>query len=158
MSEIPHIEKDRHQGSFPNWCVHYNGLGKSDTCDAGVKYEDVKEEVEHTYSYGPKTNHPYRSSRAHPCFKDEAHLTKGCDKCRFPTQEEIDDHNKELYLHVNKVGMAREAIIAHLAGKFGSGKIPCPVCKTGTLMFTRASINGHVHANCTTGACVRWME
>jgi hypothetical protein len=40
----------------------------------------------------------------------------------------------------------------------GAGTMPCPVCKTGTLRYSRSSYNGHVHAACTTESCVRWME
>lgn len=40
----------------------------------------------------------------------------------------------------------------------GAGEMTCPVCKTGTLRYSRAAYNGHVHANCTNPDCVRWME
>lgn len=40
----------------------------------------------------------------------------------------------------------------------GAGAMPCPVCKTGTLRYSRASYNGHVHGACTSEKCVRWME
>lgn len=39
----------------------------------------------------------------------------------------------------------------------GSGKMPCPICKTGELRYSRAQYNGHVHARCMAG-CVAWME
>ena len=40
----------------------------------------------------------------------------------------------------------------------GAGKMECPVCKTGTLKYSRAGYNGHVHARCSTDGCVAWME
>ena len=40
----------------------------------------------------------------------------------------------------------------------GSGEIPCPICKAGTLRYSRSAYNGHVHASCSTEGCVRWME
>jgi hypothetical protein len=40
----------------------------------------------------------------------------------------------------------------------GKGSMSCPVCKTGTLRYSRAAYNGHVHAGCSTEGCVRWME
>lgn len=43
-------------------------------------------------------------------------------------------------------------------GHGGSGTMPCPHCKTGTLHFRVASINGHVHGQCETEGCLRWME
>jgi hypothetical protein len=59
---------------------------------------------------------------------------------------------------------ARKAIVEHLGGPWkrgmagAAGNIPCPVCNAGRLHFTRAGYNGHVHAHCTTGGCVAWME
>jgi hypothetical protein len=40
----------------------------------------------------------------------------------------------------------------------GQGSMPCPVCKTGTLRYSRAAYNGHVHGRCSTDGCVAWME
>lgn len=39
----------------------------------------------------------------------------------------------------------------------GYGSMDCPVCKSGTLRYGRAS-NLHIHGSCTTSSCVRWME
>jgi hypothetical protein len=38
------------------------------------------------------------------------------------------------------------------------GTIPCPVCKTGTINYSIAKINGHVWARCSTKDCVCWIE
>ncbi len=43
-------------------------------------------------------------------------------------------------------------------GCSGKGSIPCPICKTGRLAYQVASLNGHMHAACTTKGCVSWME
>jgi len=40
----------------------------------------------------------------------------------------------------------------------GHGKMPCPVCKQGTLHYSREGYNGHVHAQCTTDNCIWWRE
>ena len=40
----------------------------------------------------------------------------------------------------------------------GAGEIVCPVCESGSLRYSRASYNGHVHAACSHSGCVRWME
>lgn len=40
----------------------------------------------------------------------------------------------------------------------GKGVILCPVCKTGTLLYSRSSYNGHVRGECTTVGCVWWRE
>ena len=39
-----------------------------------------------------------------------------------------------------------------------TGSFPCPACKTGTVRWSRASSNGHVHAACTTPNCFSVME
>jgi len=36
--------------------------------------------------------------------------------------------------------------------------IECPICKEGTIHYSIASVNGHIHAKCTTGDCISWME
>jgi hypothetical protein len=40
----------------------------------------------------------------------------------------------------------------------GDGKMICAACKTGTLRYSRAASNGHVHARCSNLNCVAWME
>ena len=40
----------------------------------------------------------------------------------------------------------------------GAGEIDCPVCKNGKLKYSRSGYSGHVHAHCTSGICVSWME
>lgn len=40
----------------------------------------------------------------------------------------------------------------------GSGTMPCPICKTGALHYSRSSYNGHVMATCSTKDCVMWRE
>ncbi len=43
-------------------------------------------------------------------------------------------------------------------GNSGKGHIQCPVCTTGTLHYSVASLNGHMHATCDTKGCVSWLE
>lgn len=43
-------------------------------------------------------------------------------------------------------------------GKGGRGELACPCCDGGTLRYSVASYNGHMHAKCTTQGCVSWME
>lgn len=65
--------------SFENWCKHYTGL-MHDTCEAGVRYKDVKDPSDKPLGY--------------PCFKDKgcAHL---CSKVEFRTPEEVaQEHEK----------------------------------------------------------------
>ena len=38
-----------------------------------------------------------------------------------------------------------------------SGTIECPVCK-GRLTWARDRYNGHLHGQCETDGCLRWMQ
>lgn len=162
MSDTPHITKQRTGSTWNGWCVNYSGfmdrLMEKTHCDAGVEYESVKKPIEFTYSYG-KDFHKYKSNAAYPCFKDEHGLTNGCNKCRFPSSDEIKAHDEETTGHITKMLKARAAIIAEIKDKRGvSGVMDCPCCDGGKLSYSRASCNGHVHARCSTKDCVAWME
>lgn len=39
-----------------------------------------------------------------------------------------------------------------------SGSLSCPGCKTGTVRYTHATGNGHLHAYCTTPHCFQVMQ
>lgn len=76
-------------------------------------------------------------------------------------RHEDEEHEKAF----QKLMTARAAIVEHLGGRWkpgtpgASGVIDCPVCNgQQTLRFSRAGVNGHIHARCTTGNCVSWME
>jgi hypothetical protein len=43
-------------------------------------------------------------------------------------------------------------------GNGGTGEMPCPTNCGGTLRYSVANVNGHMHAVCSTKDCVRWME
>ncbi len=61
--------------------------------------------------------------------------------------------------HIEAVMIARDAIVKALQGcSSGSGKMECPVCKTGELWYTRSGSRGHIGASCTTEGCVAWRE
>lgn len=38
-----------------------------------------------------------------------------------------------------------------------SGTVECPACK-GRLVWARDRSNGHLHGQCETGDCLRWMQ
>lgn len=66
--------------SFENWCKHYTGL-THDTCEAGVRYKDVKDPSDQPLGY--------------PCFKDKG-CTHLCSQAVFLTEEEIAEKKKEI--------------------------------------------------------------
>ena len=57
------------------------------------------------------------------------------------------------------------AVMAEIPGSFDkkeswgkTGDFPCPACLTGKVLWTRARVNGHVHAYCTTPNCFQVMQ
>lgn len=133
------------------WCEHYRGLANSDACDAGVKYTDVTD----------KTTTPHSL----PCISDWNKSGVVCEKCVYPTPEQIAEREAEVKKRMEGIGMARKAIVENLGGPWkrgmggAAGRITCPVCQShASLMFSRAGYNGHIHARCSTENCVAWME
>jgi hypothetical protein len=76
--------------------------------------------------------------------------------------EEITDDDIKSIL--NKVRIVRPLIMDEIerGGRINqdtSGKIDCPICKTGKVSYSRAgSYNGHVSAQCSSAGCVYWIE
>ncbi len=130
-------------------CVHFTGT-QNDTCEAGVLYEDVFD----------KTTMP----RAFPCIaKYNPDGRAKCEKCRFPTPEEVAAEEAEYKRLSDGIRAARSAIVAHCGGPWkkgapgSNGVIDCPVCGS-PLGFSRSGYNGHIHARCKTDGCVAWLE
>ncbi len=133
-------------------CKHYTG-SINETCDAGVKYADVRKDNQPDPGYSL------------PCIAKYNHAGATCEKCQLPTAAEIAADEAAMRLWVEQVGQARAAIVAHLGGPWkkgtpgGSGQIDCPVCQQpSALRFSRSRYNGHIHARCNTPTCVNWME
>ena len=132
------------------FCKHYRAMSDHDTCSKGVAYETFK---------GMKFE-------KRPCFmKCGRDPNPGCSLMEMPTKEEIKAREKEIAQQFAKIVIAREAIKAACGGEWKRGddgkrgRIDCPVCGgVGSLGFTRASYNGHIHAACETEGCVRWLE
>ena len=85
-----------------DWCEHYRGTGNGDTCAAGVKYADVTD----------KSTKPFSL----PCLKEWNKSGVTCEKCEFPTPEQVAAHEKEMTERVERIGKVRQAIVAHLGG------------------------------------------
>jgi len=134
------------------FCNHYRAMSKHDTCEAGVSYETMK-------------GMPFDQR---PCFfKGDPPTVRSsvCELALYPTTEELEERDAEIDKRFDDVATARGAIVTACGGpwKKGSpakrGVIDCPVCgKSSALHYSRAGVNGHVHAQCTTAGCVAWME
>lgn len=132
--------------SRSGWCRHFTGI-QNKTCKAGVDYESVRVA-------------PLKGGYHWPCILrtargGEQERLGTCDKLSEYTPEEIAEQEREFKAALANMAMARRAILA--SGK-QSGEIVCPCCNGGTLRFSIAKVNGHVHAACSTANCVRWME
>jgi ribosomal protein S27E len=58
------------------------------------------------------------------------------------------------------LGAAKDDAKAHGLGRGhgGTGSVKCPSCENGTIRYSVAGVNGHMHACRTTKGCVAWME
>lgn len=131
------------------WCKHYRGMHKKDACEVGVRFDSLP-------------NHGTREfMNSCPCFGPQG----TCNLAEYPTAEEIAAEEVEFAKRFEGTVKARAAIVESLGGPWkrgtpgASGAIDCPVCSgQKTLRFSRAGVNGHIHAACGTQDCVRWME
>lgn len=170
MNETTRIAKSVAQKRATR-CRHFNGL-QHDKCEAGICYKTLQGDGMILPCL------PWHCDTGKPVAK--------CDKYGVHTAEEIAEQEREIERSINGTITARKTIVAelerrHAAGDktvvskphhdddfgetgcraayvAGVGAIPCPVCKTGTLRYSRAACNGHIHAACSTESCVRWME
>lgn len=132
------------------FCKHFRSMSEHETCEAGVEYDSLK-------------GIPFDKR---PCFMrgKDRQVCGGCDLAEFPTVEEVAAQDAEFRKRLERIGVARDAIVKACGGPWkkgkpgSSGSIPCPCCDGGTLRYSRSGYNGHVHAGCTTEGCVRWME
>ena len=124
-------------------CVHFSGI-QNRQCEAGIVYATVKGQ---------------RNSKiAFPCFRENEVVA--CEKRRFPTTEEVEAEVASTRRSMDRLRLGIEAVAADAKkhglgkGKGGAGSVPCPVCNTGTLNYSVAGYNGHMHGRCTTAGCL----
>jgi hypothetical protein len=122
-------------------CRHFTGI-QHGKCKAGIHYDEVRDE----------SARPYRFA----CL-GEGVVT--CRKYSPKTPDEVEAEEREIQSRFADVLVARQAVVEHAAGRRGvAAELPCPLCKSGTLRYSIARVNGHVHARCSTADCVGWME
>lgn len=162
-------------------CRHFTGLGSNadgsrvpitsksrGTCKANVNYDDVCKQGSRMI--------------AMPCFHEEPDnmpsdgVWPTCPSQSFKSAEELDAEVLSIECGVkeffDRARIVRPAILKHAGWEEdavatesinrqrqgASGEMACPICKTGTLRYSVAGCNGHVHAMCSTDKCVQWME
>lgn len=129
--------------SGDKWCVHRTPFGKEHkTCKVGVDF--------HKFPMG--TNDM-------PCLGQTAAAIALCSQYLAKTPEELAAREAMLTERFARIGIIRAEIVKRVEEtKQRSGSMPCPACKTGTVRYSQAQCNGHVHAACSTKDCAHWME
>lgn len=150
MGTIEEFKKRRRAKDLRK-CRHFNGLAilgddalrKRETCLAGVAFSAVRD-----------------GKGEIPCLGEPCRIA--CSKWQPLTVAELDAKDAAIATRVAEMSKARAAIVEHAGphhnGYDPTGVIPCPVCGTGKLHYSRSGYNGHIHAGCSTGGCVSWME
>lgn len=139
-------------GYAAGWCIHYRGIHKHDSCEAGVPYSTFR------------GDNFLKRTACQPCFLDEKGNSKPgavpCEHLRRPTKEEIALHNKWLKERMNMMVVTQTTIAPwrkkHEGESFAE-TVECPICQ-GELHLSISSYNNHVHGHCKTPGCVSWME
>lgn len=140
MNQTPDKKQEQMERKAKH-CIHFNGMFRNKTCDAGIAYASL-----------PKENPSFKSFI---CFGE----AEGCPKYQAMGMEAVVKLYDESEVSLNRTNLARKAIVAASEGKRGvRGAIACPVCSTGSLHYSIANYNGHIHAQCSTTGCVAWME
>lgn len=124
-------------------CIHFTGT-QHEKCKMGVVYETLE---------------PI------PCIGRWGNVEpKHCDKLELTTREQAERDYDEMHAQSQETMTAVNA--AHVDAKAkglgvkhgGRSTMACPTGCGGMLHYTVASVNGHMHAMCSTPDCVRWME
>lgn len=119
------------------WCRHYRAISYK-TCHAGVVYDELA------------------ISAKLPCWGDADRTP--CAKFASWTEAENAERAARLAERLERMCKAMVAIDEeHKRSKTWGGRIKCPNCD-GTLAWSKARSNGHVHARCSTPDCVSFMQ
>lgn len=128
-------------------CKHFNGI-QNKVCKAGITYMQNSSEI------------------AMPCIPGLIHDRKTweCDQFAIMTREQAEQEADDDIRAMNRTITARIDAKDHAKklgygkGRGGVGSLKCPCCEDGHIQYSVASVNGHMHARCSTGGCVSWME
>lgn len=156
-------------------CKNYSGLAtdsrsgekdKKAKCGTGVVYLEVARPLTTEELIWHLENYPKHDSTWTAIFKRlPCHAENGLqDRCPHycePTTEELAEQEAATAKMVTDYMTTRKAITDYIKEqnlpKSCTGRLTCPICEQGEVLWSRAS-NGHIHARCTTAHCVEWME
>lgn len=127
-------------------CVHFTGIQHA-TCKADVNYR--------TLVGGDDVGWAARL----PCTELDNPKAVACDQCRRHTREEAEADVKRSDESFARISACLKAIREkHGKARGLRGEMPCPNNCGGTLRYSIAGYNGHVHGACSTSGCASWMQ
>jgi len=135
-------------------CRHFNGI-QHDECKVGVNYRALAGEPQ----LGMAQRLPCGIRLPNGKEPQPVH----CDKRAVCTREEAEIQADAEIAMFERHGKAHRAVHDDAkAKKLGRGhgglsECACPIC-SGTIRYSVAGYNGHIHAACSTSGCVQWME
>lgn len=154
MSRGHKSKADRREESIQHemrGCVHFTGI-QNTLCKAGVNVRELVGGPD--FGWGARL----------PCLlMDSSACEVLCPSRKLPTREEAEAEVARHEASIERLLKASAAAHEHAInlglgkGAGGRGELPCPLECDGTLRYSVASYNGHMHAACTKG-CISWME
>lgn len=145
-------------------CIHFNGV-QHDLCKRGVNYAQFGGPM-------PCIKLIHKSARGGTYLRPgeqpvESRPFPGSDRAKpCPFYEEPTDEQVQADRARTEASLTRTIAAIKVASEWRVKPKPahdrhevkeCPVCK-GRLHLSQSSYNGHVHGQCETDGCVRWME
>lgn len=138
-------------------CKHFTGIYRDECCGAGVNYRALVG--------GPDLGWAIRLPCTPLLMKHaKAEDVVTCDKRESWTREEAEQRidkraaAMERFFSAHKAAKADAKAKGYRTGHAGAGELSCPACEGGTLRYTVAACNGHMHGACSTKGCASWME
>lgn len=143
-------------------CKYFNGAFHNETCEAGIRYEDVTPEPENRL--GKALRIPCHSklffSNPSESQQDQFDRRGTCSKYTEPSEADIAEHEETVRKAIDRITKTLP-IVSRIKklhkGENWSGVDSCPECGA-ILHLTHAACNGHVHGQCETKGCVSFME
>lgn len=133
-------------------CRHYATPGGSEVCAAGIDRTKFNE--------GRREGYLLKV----PCFGpdgfDGRSMPGGvCESYSPLTEDEIRAEEERIDSHIAALRTVQKAIREKCASEgVWQGSVPCALCQVGTVRFSMARVNGHVHGKCSTPGCLAWMQ
>ena len=128
------------------WCRHRTPFGSDyPVCKVGVDYHKWMGKGDGLHGI--------------PCLGESKDAIAKCPQYSGYTDEELAERETMMEARYQRMGVIRKAIVESVkATGIRGGEMPCPACQMGTVRYSQASYNGHVHARCSTPNCANWME